>query len=242
MFCLDHMAIVQFDDNRLPAAVVTLRSCIEQQCALRGRGRKQRLRQQQRIGIRRPNRKDRGLAVNAELLQKHPVIQKIAGQSGAHAQFMLGKQLARAHVVSRQIKRALVAHAARQPARIHQFGKSADRCKAAAIDVRCLIEAVNIGQIGQRTVDFPQQHRRARGGAAEARTLPVDDADLMSLRREMLGRERAGNPRPDHENLAVEIAINRRPLLLQQFLAPRRRAAAQVVLPDNFWIEHRSLQ
>lgn len=185
---------------------------------------------------------ERRFAIKTELLKQCQVIQIVAGQPGPHTEIMLCLQFTRADFSRSEIQRALVAHAACQPSRVHKLSQSANRTEAAAIDVRGPLESVHRREIVQGAVDLPQQHRGARRRAAEAGPLPVNDANLMALGGEMFGRQRTCDARTDDQNLAAEILIDRRPSRLHEPLAPRRRASAQVVLPDSLRIEHHWLQ
>jgi hypothetical protein len=82
----------------------------------------------------------------------------------------------------------------------------------------------------QRAVDFPQQHRRARGGAAAAGQLAINDDDIEALPRQPLGDQRSGNAAADDQRVAFQVFGDAGPAALPGAFKPRRAAAAQVGL------------
>ncbi len=117
------------------------------------------------------------------------MIEEIAGQPGPLAEMMLGEQITLTNFVSRQIKRMPLAQTTEQSLCRHEFNKSVRRSYAAPIDARCSFRSVNIRELGQRAIDFPQQHGGACKRAAMAGPLAINDADVVSLRCEMLRRQ-----------------------------------------------------
>ena len=105
---LDHVTIVEFDHDPLPAVVVILRVRVIDHRAIADCSIQQCLTQQQRVRICGSDRVDRSLSIEAELFQQSQMVQILAGQSGAHPKIMFSLQLSGADLTSRQIKRTPV--------------------------------------------------------------------------------------------------------------------------------------
>jgi hypothetical protein len=129
-----------------------------------------------------------------------------------------------------KIKRILVAHVARQPEFGNQRLQAAHGLQACLIRTRCSIKAVNLRELRQRTVDFPQQHRGARRGAATARKLTIDDDDIQPLPRQPLGDQRSGDAAADDQRGAFQVFGYGGSIALLRAFKPWRAAAEQVDL------------
>jgi hypothetical protein len=165
------------------------------------------------------------------------MVQKIAGQTGAHSKLMFSKQFS-AGIARSQIKRILVAHVAGDAELQHQRFQAGDRGKAGAIGARRPLEAIGLSQFGQRTVDLPQQHRRAGGGAAAPGQFAIDDGDIQALTCQPLADQRSGNAGADDKCIAFDVLADFAADRLSGDRKPRRTAAAQIGLLGIVWIEN----
>jgi hypothetical protein len=82
----------------------------------------------------------------------------------------------------------------------------------------------------QRTIDFPQQHRGARRGAATAWKFAIDDDDIKALPRQPFGDQRPGNAAADNQRVAFQVIGYSGSIALLRAFEPWRAAAAQVGL------------
>ncbi len=169
---------------------------------------KQGLGQKQWVGVGRIRRDNCSLAEYVERVRQSAVIEEIAWQPGPLAEAMFGEQFTLTDFVPGQIERMSLAQATGQSLCRYQFNKPAGSSKAAATDVGGSFESINIRELGQRAIDFPQQHRGTCCGTAKPGTLPVDNTDVVPLRCEMFRRQRTCDSGADNEHLATEISFN----------------------------------
>jgi hypothetical protein len=120
----------------------------------------------------------------------------------------------------------------------HQRFQTGDRGKAGAIGARRPLEAIDLRQFGKRTVDLPQQHRRAGGGAAAPGQFAIDDDDIQPLARQSFGDQRSGNAGTDDQRIAFDVLLEFTADRLSGGGKPRRTAAAQIGLFGIVWIEN----
>ena len=181
------------------------------------------------IGIGRARRDDRTGTREAEAVEQHGMVEKIAGQAGALAQPMLFEQLAAAFA-RRKIQRILVAHVAGNAEPPDQRFQAGDGIEAGAIGARGALEAVDFAQFAQRPVDFPQQHGGGGRRAAAAGQLAIDDDDVEALPRQAFGDQRSGDAGADNQRIAFEVFADFAARRMCRRRKPRRTAAAQVGL------------
>ncbi len=71
---------------------------------------------------------------------------------------------------------------------------------------RGIAAADAVGHYRQRRIDLAQQQGRAGDRAAANGRAPLGDRDRESGLRQDIGNDRAGNSRPDHEDIGLDIA------------------------------------
>src|SRR5688572_14956694 len=148
-----------------------------------------------------------------------------AGQAGPAAKLALLHEVARAFAVGGEIERVAWPEAAGDPVGGDQLGKAGDRSTTAAVDAGRALEAVIILEFGERAVDFPLQHRRARRGAAETGLLPVDERHGKTARRQMFGNQGTGDAAADYCDVGGKALLDRPPCRPYAALPPERTAA-----------------
>jgi hypothetical protein len=79
-----------------------------------------------------------------------------------------------------------------------QRQQALDGAEARRVATRRTFESVGLGKFGQRSIDFPEQHRGAGAGTAVSGSFPVDDDDLVPATGEAFGDHGAGDPRTDN--------------------------------------------
>jgi hypothetical protein len=131
------------------------------------------------------------------------MVQEFAGQAGAFAKLMLAQQLLGA-AAGRKIKRIPLTHLAGKAELMDQRPQPDDRAQACKISTRCPLKAVSFRKPGEGTVDFPQQHRGAGGGAAAAGQLAIDEDDIEALARQALGDQRSCNAAAHDQRVAFQ--------------------------------------
>jgi hypothetical protein len=109
-----------------------------------------------------------------------------------------------------------------------------------AIAADCLLETVKLCEFQKRTVDFPEQHRCAGDGAAEARNLAIDDDDLVTLPGQALSHQGTRDTGAYDQNLATKAGGDRLYRGWRQD-RPRCTGTAQIVLFDIFVLEDETL-
>ena len=133
-------------------------------------------------------------------------------------------------VAGRQQKRIPVAHLAGDAELQDQRFQPGDRVQARQIGPRCPLKTIDFGQLRQRAVDFPQQHRGRGGGAAAPGKLAVDDDDIEPLARQALGDQRSGDAAADDQRIAFQVLADIEANRMLTRGKPRRAAAAKVGL------------
>src|ERR1035437_2572898 len=98
--------------------------------------------------------------------------------------------------------------------------------QACKICTRCPFEAVDLRQLREGVVDFPQQHRRTGGCAAATGKLAIDDHYIQTLAREALGDQRPGNAAADDQRIAFHVLADVEANSMWACHKPGRAAAA----------------
>ena len=109
------------------------------------------------------------------------MVQKLTRQAGPLTKPMLLQQQLAA-VACRQIERIPVPDLARNAKPANQVLQAVDRLETRTIGARGTLKPVNFCKLRQRPVDFPQQHRSARCGAAAPRIFTIDNDDVAPCR------------------------------------------------------------
>ena len=142
-----------------------------------------------RIGLGRARRDDRRRAVEAESCRAAWHGRRSSpGRPARWRSAYSSAQFARADIAGCEIDGVARDEPAVELEFRDEIAQARDRAKAAAIDVGCGLESVERGEIAQRQVDLPLQHRGAGGRAAKTLALAVDHHDLVA--------ERASDARP----------------------------------------------
>ena len=132
------------------------------------------------------------------------MVQKLARQAGPLTKPMLLQQQS-ATVACRQIERIPVPHLARNAKPANQLLQAVNRLETRTIGARGTLKPVNFCKLRQRSVDFPQQHRGTRCGAAAPRIFTIDNDDVDPLSGQTLGHPRAGDAGTDDQRIAFEV-------------------------------------
>src|SRR5688572_2889629 len=128
------------------------------------------------------------------------------------------------------IQRATAPEIAGDLQAFHQRDHAAGRFEAAPVNPRRAVEAIDIDDIRERTVDLPEQHRRARCRTAVTRPFAIDDYHLVAETRQMLCRERSGDPAADDQHVAAKVVLQRLTRQSLEALEPWRPTTSQVEL------------
>ena len=119
---------------------------LEQPRAARDSQPEQPVRQLHGIGIGRTRGDDRPGTREAETIEQHAMVEKIAGQRGALAQPMLFEQLSAA-IARRKIQRIFLAHVAGDAELPDERFQAGDGIEAGAIGPRGALEAIDFAQL-----------------------------------------------------------------------------------------------
>jgi hypothetical protein len=204
---LDLAIVCKANIDRAPGGVELNRFRLEQPGAARDGRREQPMRQPHGIGVCRAGGYDRSGTRDAEVVEQHAVVEKIARQARAGTPAMLLRQTGVA-LVGREIERILVPHAAGDIELSHQRLQASDRVEAGAIRACGALEAIGVTQFAERPVDFPEQHGGRGGCAATARQFAIDDDDVQPLPRQPLGNQRSRDAGADDQRIAREIVTH----------------------------------
>ena len=150
----------------------------------------------ERIGIGRARRQKGGFAVDTELSAERPVVEEMAGKPGPHPQLMLLHQRVGVRRARREIEGVPRAHPAGDLTLFDERLQAVHRLQAQSVDAGGPLETVEVGEAGERTVDFPQQHRGACRRAPQPRPLAIDNADVAAFADQPLRHQRPVMPAP----------------------------------------------
>jgi hypothetical protein len=113
-----------------------------------------------------------------------------------------------------------------------------DGMQACKINTRRPLKTVDLRQLCEGAVDFPQQHRRRGCGAAATGKFAIDYDDIKFLARETLGDEGSGDAAADDQRVAFDVLADFKPPWLSRRGKPGRMAAPKVGLFSVICIEN----
>ena len=225
---LDLAAILQPDADATRGGIEFGRFTLEQPRAARHCCPEQTMRQLDRVSVSRAWRDDGRRAVDTIMIQQHSMIEEIAGQAGALTQLVLREEVA-AGAAGCEIKRIPVTHLARNTKLQNQRFQPGDTIQTGTIRARCAFKAVDFGQLDERAVDLPEQHRSRGGRAATAWKLAIDDDDVQPLAGQPLRQQRTSDAGAHDQRVAFDVLLEVQPGGMPAG-KPRRTTATQIGL------------